>query len=270
EVDHNQDVKALKSNNLELTEQNECFRAKNEKVKQHYKELYDSIKITRANNNEKTSSLLTEVQSLKAQLKGKMKCITIDRVKPKVLTPGMYAIDVKPIPPRLKNNRDARSDYLKHLKESVEIVREIVKEARLEKPLDNVLASTYSYTKRSQELLEYVVQVIMWYLDSGCSKHMMGNLLKINNFVSKFIRTVRFRNDHFGAIMGYGDFVIDDSVIYQVKENQEKDKIRSKPNKNRKRGEAERSQKQLEWIEKEKLNKKLKEWPETQRQSKAI
>ncbi|GKE09307.1 retrovirus-related pol polyprotein from transposon TNT 1-94, partial [Tanacetum coccineum] len=28
-----------------------------------------------------------------------------------------------------------------------------------------------------------------------------------------FIGTVKFRNDHFGAIMGYGDYVIDDSVI---------------------------------------------------------
>ncbi|GKG00884.1 hypothetical protein Tco_0305589 [Tanacetum coccineum] len=31
-----------------------------------------------------------------------------------------------------------------------------------------------------------------------------------------FIRTVRFRNDHFGAIMGYGDYVIGDSVISKL------------------------------------------------------
>ncbi|GKB62106.1 retrovirus-related pol polyprotein from transposon TNT 1-94 [Tanacetum coccineum] len=36
------------------------------------------------------------------------------------------------------------------------------------------------------------------------------------NFVKRFIRTVRFRNDHFGAIMGYGDYVISDSVISRV------------------------------------------------------
>nr|GEW34493.1 hypothetical protein [Tanacetum cinerariifolium] len=65
-----------------------------------------------------------------------------------VLAPGMYVIDVEPIPPHLKNNRDAHSDYLKHLKESVETVREIIEEARLEKPLDNVLASACSYMKR--------------------------------------------------------------------------------------------------------------------------
>ncbi|GJZ77511.1 retrovirus-related pol polyprotein from transposon TNT 1-94 [Tanacetum coccineum] len=45
---------------------------------------------------------------------------------------------------------------------------------------------------------------------------MMGNRSRLRNFVKKFIRTVRFGNDHFGAIMGYGDYVIDDSVISRV------------------------------------------------------
>ncbi|GJY02365.1 retrovirus-related pol polyprotein from transposon TNT 1-94, partial [Tanacetum coccineum] len=39
---------------------------------------------------------------------------------------------------------------------------------------------------------------------------------RLRNFVKKFIRTVRFGNDHFGAIMGYGDYVIGDSVISRV------------------------------------------------------
>ncbi|GJX76614.1 retrovirus-related pol polyprotein from transposon TNT 1-94 [Tanacetum coccineum] len=45
---------------------------------------------------------------------------------------------------------------------------------------------------------------------------MMGDRLRLRNFVKKFIRTVRFGNDHFGAIMGYGDYVIGDSVISRV------------------------------------------------------
>ncbi|GJT30733.1 putative nucleotidyltransferase, ribonuclease H [Tanacetum coccineum] len=53
-----------------------------------------------------------------------------------------------------------------------------------------------------------VVHVILWYLYSGCSKHMTGNSSKLMNFVEKFIGTVRFGNDYFGAIMGYGDYVI--------------------------------------------------------------
>ncbi|GJT07803.1 retrovirus-related pol polyprotein from transposon TNT 1-94 [Tanacetum coccineum] len=42
---------------------------------------------------------------------------------------------------------------------------------------------------------------------------MMGDRSRLRNFVKKFIETVRFGNDHFGAIMGYGDYVIGDSVI---------------------------------------------------------
>ncbi|GJR63388.1 integrase, catalytic region, zinc finger, CCHC-type containing protein [Tanacetum coccineum] len=45
---------------------------------------------------------------------------------------------------------------------------------------------------------------------------MTGNRSKLKNFVEKFIGSVRFGNDHFGAIMGYGDYVIGDSVISRV------------------------------------------------------
>ncbi|GKD87969.1 retrovirus-related pol polyprotein from transposon TNT 1-94, partial [Tanacetum coccineum] len=61
-----------------------------------------------------------------------------------------------------------------------------------------------------------VIQVILWFMDSGCSKHITGNRLKLMNFVEKFIGKVRFGNDHFGAIKDYGDYVIGDSVISRV------------------------------------------------------
>ncbi|GJR84216.1 hypothetical protein Tco_0155001 [Tanacetum coccineum] len=164
EADRILEFKALDSQNIELKEhvtalqkQNKRFRAENEKVKQHYKEFYDSIKITRAKTIEKTSSMLTENEKLKAQLKGKMQCVTMPDVKPKVLAPGMYAIDVEPIPPHNRNNREFHLDYLKYLKESVETLCEIVKEARIKKPLDNALENACFYTKRYQELLVYVI-----------------------------------------------------------------------------------------------------------------
>ncbi|GKE05200.1 retrovirus-related pol polyprotein from transposon TNT 1-94 [Tanacetum coccineum] len=61
-----------------------------------------------------------------------------------------------------------------------------------------------------------VVQIVLWYLDSGCSKHMTGDRSQLRNFVKRFIGTVRFGNDHFGAIMGYVDYVIGNSVISRV------------------------------------------------------
>nr|GEV19779.1 hypothetical protein [Tanacetum cinerariifolium] len=54
-----------------------------------------------------------------------------------------------------RNNREVHLDYLKHLKESVATLREIVKEAKVERPFDRSVASTCLYTKLSQELLEY-------------------------------------------------------------------------------------------------------------------
>nr|GEV73254.1 integrase, catalytic region, zinc finger, CCHC-type, peptidase aspartic, catalytic [Tanacetum cinerariifolium] len=61
-----------------------------------------------------------------------------------------------------------------------------------------------------------VVQILLWYLDSSCSKHMTVDHSWLKNFMKKFIETVIFRNDHFGAIMGYEDYVIGDSVISRV------------------------------------------------------
>ncbi|GKE32478.1 integrase, catalytic region, zinc finger, CCHC-type containing protein [Tanacetum coccineum] len=45
---------------------------------------------------------------------------------------------------------------------------------------------------------------------------MMANCSRLKNFMKKFIGTVQFGNDHFGAIMGYGDYMICDSVISRV------------------------------------------------------
>nr|GFB80562.1 hypothetical protein [Tanacetum cinerariifolium] len=49
-----------------------------------------------------------------------------------------------------------------------------------------------------------------------------------------------------------------------VKEYSKKEKIGSKPDKNRKRGKAGKSQKQLQWIEEEKLKKMQVEGPKMQ------
>ncbi|GJV69127.1 hypothetical protein Tco_1484636 [Tanacetum coccineum] len=41
---------------------------------------------------------LTENESLKVQIQNKLPCVNKDHVKPKVLSPGKFAIDVEPIP----------------------------------------------------------------------------------------------------------------------------------------------------------------------------
>nr|GEX92363.1 retrovirus-related Pol polyprotein from transposon TNT 1-94 [Tanacetum cinerariifolium] len=54
-----------------------------------------------------------------------------------------------------------------------------------------------------------IIQICLWIIDSGCSKHMTGNRALLMNFVEKFLRTVRFGNNDFAVIAGYGDVVID-------------------------------------------------------------
>ncbi|GJZ60066.1 hypothetical protein Tco_0615882 [Tanacetum coccineum] len=61
-----------------------------------------------------------------------------------------------------------------------------------------------------------VVQIVLWYLDSGYSKHMTGNCSQLMNFVSKFLGTVRFGNNQIARIMGYGDYHLGNVVISRV------------------------------------------------------
>nr|GFC31852.1 hypothetical protein [Tanacetum cinerariifolium] len=53
------------------------------------------------------------------------------KVQPPVLTRIKHAVDVEPIVPRLRNNRDVHLDYLRHLKDSVETICNIVEEAKV-------------------------------------------------------------------------------------------------------------------------------------------
>nr|GEZ81376.1 hypothetical protein [Tanacetum cinerariifolium] len=50
-----------------------------------------------------------------------------------------------------------------------------------------------------------LVEIILFIVDSGCSRHMTGNLKLQINFVEKILGTVKFRNDQIAPILGYGD-----------------------------------------------------------------
>nr|GFC30627.1 ribonuclease H-like domain-containing protein [Tanacetum cinerariifolium] len=50
----------------------------------------------------------------------------------------------------------------------------------------------------------------------GYSKHMTGNRALLTNFVKKFLGTVRFGNNDFAVIAGYGDVVIGSVTIKKV------------------------------------------------------
>nr|GEY07090.1 retrovirus-related Pol polyprotein from transposon TNT 1-94 [Tanacetum cinerariifolium] len=61
-----------------------------------------------------------------------------------------------------------------------------------------------------------IVQICLWIIDSGCSKHMTGNRALLTNFMEKFFGTVRFGNNDFAVIAGYRDVVIGSMTINRV------------------------------------------------------
>nr|GEZ03808.1 uncharacterized mitochondrial protein AtMg00810-like [Tanacetum cinerariifolium] len=81
--------------------------------------------------------------------------------------------------------------------------------AQIEKVLLDSEASSSSADDKISE-------ICLWIIDSGCSKHMTGNRALLTNFVEKFLGTVRFGNNDFAVIDGYGDVVIGSMTIKKV------------------------------------------------------
>ncbi|GJV15787.1 hypothetical protein Tco_1361110 [Tanacetum coccineum] len=70
--------------------------------------------------------------------------------------PKVSMVDLEPLSPKFKNNREAHVDYIRITKENTDTLRDIVEQARTSNPLDNTLAYACMYTKQIQELLVYV------------------------------------------------------------------------------------------------------------------
>nr|GEU43342.1 putative ribonuclease H-like domain-containing protein [Tanacetum cinerariifolium] len=60
------------------------------------------------------------------------------------------------------------------------------------------------------------VKIVLFIVDSGCSKHITGNLKLLINFVEKFMGIVKFGNDQIAPILGYGDLVQGTIMIKRV------------------------------------------------------
>nr|GFC65583.1 integrase, catalytic region, zinc finger, CCHC-type, peptidase aspartic, catalytic [Tanacetum cinerariifolium] len=61
-----------------------------------------------------------------------------------------------------------------------------------------------------------LIEIVLFIVDSGCSKHMTGNLKLLTNFVEKFLGTVKFGNDQIAPILGYRDLVQGAVMIKRV------------------------------------------------------
>nr|GFA03278.1 integrase, catalytic region, zinc finger, CCHC-type, peptidase aspartic, catalytic [Tanacetum cinerariifolium] len=68
----------------------------------------------------------------------------------------------------------------------------------------------------SRTKIPMLVDIILFIIDSGCSKHMTGNLKLLTNFVEKSLGSVKFRNDQIAPILGYEDLVQGSVTIKRV------------------------------------------------------
>nr|GEW47730.1 hypothetical protein [Tanacetum cinerariifolium] len=194
------------------------------KVSLTYKQLYEAIKSSRVRSKEQCDDLINQVNlksaevfNLNTRLQEKVLVITalkesLSQFKGKNVVHEavslhsndleLLKIDVAPLAPKLHKNRTAHTDYIRHTQEVAATLREIVESERLL----NLLNTS----------LDYVVQIVLWYLDSGCSMHMIGDRSQLINYVQKFLGTVKFGNDHVAKIMGYGDYQIGNVTISWV------------------------------------------------------
>ncbi|GJT77415.1 retrovirus-related pol polyprotein from transposon TNT 1-94 [Tanacetum coccineum] len=239
------EMNEIKTINIELEHsvakllfENERLLKEIEHLKQIYKDQFDSIKKTCALSKEHDNSLIAQLNSksmenadLKRQIQDKVFVIislknNLRKLKGKetvenaaqipiatAIALGMFKLDIEPLSHRLKNNRDAHEDYLKKTIENTGTIHELVERAKKHNPSEPLLDSACKFTKQVQELLVYVVEIVLWYLDSGCST---WNRSQLMNFVSKFLGTVRFGNDQIAKIMGYGDYQLGNVIISRV------------------------------------------------------
>ncbi|GJZ28437.1 retrovirus-related pol polyprotein from transposon TNT 1-94 [Tanacetum coccineum] len=69
---------------------------------------------------------------------------------------------------------------------------------------------------KNENVKKRIVQLILFIVDSGCTKHMASNLKLLCNFVEKYLGIVRFGNDQFSLILSYGDLVQGNITINRV------------------------------------------------------
>nr|GEU32460.1 reverse transcriptase domain-containing protein [Tanacetum cinerariifolium] len=157
------ELEEIETINIELDHRVTKIVTKNELLKHTYMQLYDSIKSSRVRSKEQCDALIKQVN-----IKSAKNFDLNASLQEKVLV------------------TTALKDTLSKLKG-----KDAVNEAVTLYPIE-------------PELLKIdVVQIVLWYLDSRCSKHMTGDHSQLINFVQKFLSTIKFGNDNVAKIMGY-------------------------------------------------------------------
>nr|GFA02307.1 integrase, catalytic region, zinc finger, CCHC-type, peptidase aspartic, catalytic [Tanacetum cinerariifolium] len=183
------DVEEIETLNIELDHKVTKLAAENEHLKQIYKQLYDSIKSSRVRSKEQCDDLINKVNhksaevsdlntslqekvlvitALKEQLnKLKGKAVFTEAVSLNLIDHELLKVDVAPLVPKLRKNRTAHTDYIRHTQEEAATLRETVESERLLSPLNTSLVYVCKYTRRIQELLMILQQTCPGLTDIG-------------------------------------------------------------------------------------------------------
>ncbi|GJR97349.1 retrovirus-related pol polyprotein from transposon TNT 1-94, partial [Tanacetum coccineum] len=166
--------------------------------------------------------MITSLKNDLRKLKGKEIVVNAAQIpNATTIVLGMFKLDLDPLAP---SALDFACKHAKQIYKLLVYVRDICPNTN--KPSDKLVAVTpMNKVKKvrfsealtsSSNIYKQVVQIVLWYLDSGCSKHMTGNCSQLMNFISKFIGTVRFGNDQIVKILGYGDYKLGNVTFSRV------------------------------------------------------
>ncbi|GJX15615.1 retrovirus-related pol polyprotein from transposon TNT 1-94 [Tanacetum coccineum] len=137
------DIEEIETINIELEHsvakllsENENLRKEREHLKSIYKDKFDSIKKTRIRTIENSDSLITQLDT---KIKGKTVVDTaVSKTTATTLAPRMFKIDMTPLNPKLWNNREPHSAYIRNTQEHATDLREIVKEVLADQSLQAI------------------------------------------------------------------------------------------------------------------------------------
>nr|GEW90060.1 hypothetical protein [Tanacetum cinerariifolium] len=222
-----QELEEIETINIKLDHRVTKLVTENENLKQTYKQLYDSIKSSRVRSKEQCDDLIKQVNiksaknsDLNASLQEKALVITalkdtLSKLKGKAVVnesvtlhpidPELLRIHVARLAPKLRNNRTAHYDYLKHTQEETATLREIVKNERLLNPLNTSLDYADMMASSPICLLSKASKTKSW-LWHRCLSHL--NFGAINHLARqglvRGLLKIKFKKDHlcFACAMG--------------------------------------------------------------------
>nr|GEU80525.1 retrovirus-related Pol polyprotein from transposon TNT 1-94 [Tanacetum cinerariifolium] len=159
---------------------------------------------------DKVIALENKVKDLNAQLQDKGIVISelkklIAKLKGKSVDTKFEKSSVIRQPNAFKSQRPSMTKMLIVVPVSTREPKCTIKQSAA-KPLKKTVASESNQKPRNitRKLYEHV-KIVLFIIDSGCSKYVTGNLKLLINFIEKFLGTVKFGNDQIAPILGYGD-----------------------------------------------------------------